>query len=95
MMTAVNLLLLAIGMAHVNTRRPNNWNLVLALLGSLSYFNAVNLTQTWVASGRFAMLPALFALHGGVFVLALALIWWRDHAAVLHFRAVATRRGRA
>ena len=33
MMAAVNLLLLAIGLAHVNTRRPSNWNLVFALLG--------------------------------------------------------------
>jgi len=25
----------------------------------------------------------MLALHGGMFALALALIWWRDHAAVL------------
>ena len=29
---AGNLALLAIGLAHVNPRRPNNWNLVFALL---------------------------------------------------------------
>jgi lipopolysaccharide export system permease protein len=86
MLAALNLCLLAVGMAHVNIRRPNNWNLVLALLGSLSYFNAVNLTQAWVAGGRLRMATALLSLHGGVFVLALLLLWWRDHAAVLHFR---------
>jgi lipopolysaccharide export system permease protein len=91
MMAAFNLCLLAIGMAHVNSRRPNNWNLVLALLGSLSYFNAINLTQAWVGTGRFGMAAAFAALHGGVFVLALALLWWRDHATVLHFRLGARR----
>ncbi|MGL6110607.1 MAG: LPS export ABC transporter permease LptF [Rubrivivax sp.] len=92
MMAAINLSLLAIGLAHVNTRRPNNWNLVLALLGSLTYFNLINLTQTWVASGRHGMAAAFATLHGGQFVMALALLWWRDHATVLHFR-IGARRG--
>jgi lipopolysaccharide export system permease protein len=83
MIAAVNMALLGIGLAHVNTRRPNNWNLVFALLGSLSYFNSINLTQTWVSSGRFGMATAFVMLHGGVFLLALLLLWWRDHAAVL------------
>ena len=91
MLAAVNLSLLAIGLAHVNTRRPSNLNLVVALFGSLAYFNSVNLTQTWVANGRFGMAQALLALHGGVFVVALALLWWRDHSAVLHFRRSTTR----
>jgi lipopolysaccharide export system permease protein len=92
MMAAVNLSLLAIGLAHVNTRRPSNLNLVGALLGSLAYFNTINLTQTWVASGRLRMVAAFVMLHGGVFVLALVLLWWRDHSAVLHFRRARSRR---
>ena len=92
MLTAINLSLLAVGLSHVNLRRPSNWNLILALLGSLAYFNAVNVTQAWVGSGRVAMISSLLVLHGGVFLLALALLWWRDHAAVLHFR-VGRRRG--
>jgi lipopolysaccharide export system permease protein len=91
MLAAVNLSLLAIGLAHVNTRRPSNLNLVVALLGSLAYFNSINLTQSWVANGRFGMVPSLLVLHGGVFLAALALLWWRDHAAVLHFRRATTR----
>jgi lipopolysaccharide export system permease protein len=78
-------------MAHINTRRPNNWNLVFALLGSLAYFNSVNLTQTWVSTGRVGMTSALVLLHGGVFGLAWALLWWRDHAAVLQLRFAARR----
>ena len=45
-----------------------------------------NVTQAWVGSGRHSLGASLLVLHGGVFVLALALLWWRDHAAVLHFR---------
>ena len=92
MLAAVNLSLLAIGLAHVNTRRPSNLNLVMALVGSLAYFNSINLTQSWVANGRFGMVQALLALHGGVFLVALALLWWRDHSAVLYFRHSPTRR---
>jgi lipopolysaccharide export system permease protein len=86
MAAAVNLSLLAIGLAHVNTRRPSNLNLVVALVGSLAYFNSINLTQNWVANGRFGMAECFVALHGGVLLMALALLWWRDHGAVLHFR---------
>jgi len=39
-------------------------------------------SQSWVASGRLSMGLAMLGLHGGVFALALALLWWRDHAAV-------------
>jgi lipopolysaccharide export system permease protein len=91
MAAAVNLSLLAIGLAHVNTRRPSNLNLVMALVGSLAYFNSINLTQSWVANGRFGLTQSLLVLHGGVLLLGLLLLWWRDHAAVLHFRRAALR----
>jgi lipopolysaccharide export system permease protein len=79
---AINLALLAIGLGHVNPRRPNNWNLIFALLSFVVYFNLINLSQIWVASGRMGMASALLALHGGAFALALGLLWWRDHATV-------------
>jgi lipopolysaccharide export system permease protein len=83
LMAAGNLLLLGLAMAATNPRRASNWNLLLSLLAFLVYFNLVGLSQAWVASGRLGMLPALALLHGGAFVLAVALLWWRDHAAVL------------
>ena len=95
MAAAVNLSLLAIGLAHVNTRRLSNLNLVVALLGSLAYFNSINLSQNWVSNGRFSMLQVLLVLHGGMFIVALLLLWWRDHAAVLHFRRRAARKAAA
>jgi lipopolysaccharide export system permease protein len=79
---AANLLLLGIGLAATNPRRASNWNLLFALLAFFVYYNLVNLSQAWVAGERLGMGAALLVLHGGVFLLAMALIWWRDHAAV-------------
>ena len=83
LMATANLLLLGIALAATNPRRPSNWNLLFALMAWAVYFNLVNLTQAWVGNGRIGLGPALLAVHGGAFVLALALLWWRDHAAVL------------
>jgi lipopolysaccharide export system permease protein len=78
-----NLLLLGLGLAAANPRRPSNWNLVFALLAFVVYFNLVNLSQSVVAHGRLSMGAALVTLHGGAFALALALLWWRDHPTSL------------
>ena len=90
---ASNLVLLGVGLAATNPRRASNWNLLLALLGFVVYYNLINLSTAWVAGGKLGLGSALLLLHGGVFVLAMALLWWRDHAQVLHFwparRAVA------
>jgi lipopolysaccharide export system permease protein len=83
---AANMVLLGIGLAATNPRRAGNWNLLLALLGFVVYFNLINLSQAWVAGGKLGLGGALVLLHGGAFVLALALIWWRDNAQVLRAR---------
>ncbi len=83
---AANLLLLGIGLSATNPRRASNWNLLFALLAFLVYYNLVNLSQAWVASERVGMGPVLLTLHGGVFLLALALLWWRDHGLVARWR---------
>jgi lipopolysaccharide export system permease protein len=83
LLAAANLLLLGVGLAATQPRRATNWNLLLALLSFIVYFNLINLSQAWIASGKAAMGPVMLGLHGGMLLLALALIWWRDHAAVL------------
>ena len=82
----VNLVLLAIGLSATNPRRATNWNLLFALLGFVVYYNLVNLSQAWVAGGRLGFGPAMASVHGGAFVLAITLIWWRDHGNVLRLR---------
>ncbi|MCC6248804.1 MAG: LPS export ABC transporter permease LptF [Rubrivivax sp.] len=79
---AANLVLLGIGLAATNPRRASNWNLLVALLTFAIYYNVVNLSQAWVATGKLSMGAALVLIHGGTFLLALAQLWWRDHSAV-------------
>jgi lipopolysaccharide export system permease protein len=74
-----NLLLLGIGLAATDPRRASNWNLMFGLLSFVVYYNMINLTQAWVASGKVSMGAALFGAHGGAFLLALGVLWWRDH----------------
>jgi lipopolysaccharide export system permease protein len=80
---AANLLLLAIGISATNPRRAGNWNLLFALLAFVVYFNLINLSQAWVASGKLGMGVALVAIHGSMFALALALLWWRDRGSAM------------
>jgi lipopolysaccharide export system permease protein len=75
---ATNLVLLAIPLSAANPRRASNWNLLFALLTFVVYYNVINLSQAWVAAGRIEMGPALLLFHGGAFVIALALLWWRE-----------------
>ncbi|HSI60043.1 MAG TPA: LPS export ABC transporter permease LptF [Ideonella sp.] len=84
---AANMMLLGIGTAATNPRRATNWNLLFALLAFVVYYNLVNLSQAWVTAGRVGMGSALLLLHGGALALAIALIWWREHAAVWRLRA--------
>ncbi len=82
LLAAGNLLLLGVGLSATQPRRASNWNLLLALLTFVVYFNGVNLSQAWIAAGRFAIGPTMLLLHGGALVLGISLIWWRDHAAI-------------
>jgi lipopolysaccharide export system permease protein len=79
---AGNLLILGIGLAATNPRRASNWNLMFALLSFVVYYNLINLSQSWVGTGRVGLGVALASVHGGVFVLGMGLLWWRDHGAV-------------
>jgi lipopolysaccharide export system permease protein len=75
---AANLTLLGVGLSASNPRRANNWNLLLALLAFVIYYNIINLTEAWVAGGKAGMGIALVVAHGGAFLIALALLWWRE-----------------
>ncbi|HEY1394257.1 MAG TPA: LptF/LptG family permease, partial [Methylibium sp.] len=77
-MGGINLLLLGIGLSAGNPRRGGSWNLLYALMAFIVYYNLLNLSQAWVASGRLSLGACLALVHGGTFVLALALLWWRD-----------------
>ena len=77
---SANMLVLAVGVAATNPRRPSNWNVLFALLTFVVYYNLINLSQAWVSGGKLGMGTALAVTHGTAFVLALLLLWWRDSA---------------
>lgn len=79
--STLNLLLLAVCLAAGNPRRGSNWNMVFALLTFVVYFNLLNLSQAWVASGKLRAVPACLAVHGLVLAAALCWMWWRDGGA--------------
>ncbi|RQO55332.1 LPS export ABC transporter permease LptF [Paucibacter sp. KBW04] len=77
-LSCFNMVLMGIGLSATNPRRANNWNLMFALLCAVVYFNLTNLSQAWVASSRMSMPAAMLSVHGGVFLLAIGLMWLRD-----------------
>ena len=78
---AANMTLLGIGLSASNPRRPNNWNLLFALLAFVVYYNVINLTEAWIAGGKASLGPALAGAHGGAFLIAIGLLWWREQGA--------------
>nr|WP_295083114.1 LPS export ABC transporter permease LptF [uncultured Roseateles sp.] len=77
-LASFNMVMLGIGLSASNPRRANNWNLLFAMLAAVVYFNVVNLSQSWVANSRTTAPLALLSVHGGVFLLAIGLMWLRD-----------------
>jgi lipopolysaccharide export system permease protein len=89
---AGNLMLMGISLSASNPRRASNWSLLFALLAFISYYNVLNLSRAWVASGKVNIVVALVAVHGLAFLVAVGLLWWRDHATVIHPLRLFTRR---
>jgi lipopolysaccharide export system permease protein len=82
-LTAINLLVLGIGLSGGNQRKGASWTLLFALLSFVVYFNLVNLSQAWVASGQLTLAGALAAVHGSVFAIGVSLLWWRGRGSSL------------
>ncbi len=89
---AGNLLFLAIGLSSTHFRRAHNWNLLLALLTFVVYYNLINLSQAWISSGALSIQRAMLLIHGGAFAVAWLFLWWRDHANILPSRPWRRRR---
>ncbi|HMW23778.1 MAG TPA: LPS export ABC transporter permease LptF [Burkholderiaceae bacterium] len=81
MASAVNMILLGVGLVSGNNRRASSWSLLYALLTFIVYINLLNLTQVWVGKGRLALPEALLLVHGGIALLALLQLAWRSRGA--------------
>jgi lipopolysaccharide export system permease protein len=83
--------MLGVGLSASNPRHASNWNLLFALLGFFAYYNFINLSRSWVTSGRLSLAGALLITHGSAFALGVTLLWWREHGTN---RGVVPRRRR-
>jgi len=78
LLAAINCLVLALAATRVNPRVGRSASLVFAMLAFATYYNLLNVGQSWIAAGRIGLWPLLLLVHGGVLVAALAWIWWRQ-----------------
>ncbi|MGY0194564.1 LPS export ABC transporter permease LptF [Leptothrix sp. BB-4] len=76
-LAGLNLAFLGVALAQGSARTGSGWTLMSALLGFIVYFNMVNLSQSWVGSGRLSLAGALLLVHGGMAAITATLFWWR------------------
>ncbi len=70
---ALNFVFLGIAIASGNARASRNGSFIFALLAFALYYNLINLSQSWIASGNYAMIGLLLVLHGGAFLIGV--VW--------------------
>jgi lipopolysaccharide export system permease protein len=88
---AINLMLLAIPLAHQNPRRSRTINLVMAVLIYLTYSNLLNVVQAWIEQGRMSFAVGLVALHIIVAAIVVFIFWLRVRNRPLFTRAMFRR----
>lgn len=66
----VNFIIIAVIVSNVNPRAGRSGNLVFALFAFIVYYNLINITQSWVSTGKVGFGQSILVLHGGVFLLA-------------------------
>ncbi|MCB2023556.1 MAG: LPS export ABC transporter permease LptF [Ottowia sp.] len=77
-LAAINCLVLALAATRVNPRVGRSASLVFAVLAFATYYNLLNVGQSWIASGRIGLAPLVVLMHGSVLGLTLAWLWWRQ-----------------
>lgn len=68
--------LLAIPLAFYNLRGGRAFNLIFALMLAFFYYNCINITQSWIASGKLSALIGMWPLHG-IFAILTAYLFRR------------------
>ncbi|GAA6141010.1 LPS export ABC transporter permease LptF [Hydrogenophaga sp. 5NK40-0174] len=79
-LTALNLVLIALAVTINNPRAGRGGNLIFTLFAFMAYFNMLNFSQRWIASGKMSMPVLLLLTHGTVFMLALGWLYKRHYA---------------
>ena len=71
-------MLLALAATKVNPRVARNAGLIFTLLSFATYYNMISVGETWIRGGHISPLAYMLLLHGGVLVLALGWMAWRE-----------------
>jgi len=67
----LNFVIIGLAVSSVNPRVNKSVNLVFSLFTFVTYYNLINLGQSWIVSGKVDAAGYMAALHGGIFLLAL------------------------
>jgi lipopolysaccharide export system permease protein len=73
-LAALNFVVLGLAVASVNPRAARSTSLVFALFAFIVYYNLMTLGQSWVGAGRLGLSPCMASLHGGMLVVAAAIL---------------------
>ena len=65
---AFNFIILGAAIANGNPRAGRGASFVFALLAFMFYYNLINLSQSWIASGQYKFTALILVMHGGIFV---------------------------
>lgn len=75
---AFNCVVIALAATRVNPRVGRSAGLIFALFAFATYYNLLNVGQSWIADGRIGMPAFLLLLHGSIFLLALGWLMARQ-----------------
>jgi lipopolysaccharide export system permease protein len=67
---AVNFIILGAAIANGNPRAGRGASFAFALLAFMFYYNLINLSQSWIASGQFRFTALILMMHGGIFIVS-------------------------
>jgi lipopolysaccharide export system permease protein len=67
---AVNFIILGAAIANGNPRAGRGASFAFALLAFMFYYNLINLSQSWIASGQFRFTALILMTHGGIFTIS-------------------------
>jgi lipopolysaccharide export system permease protein len=67
---AINFIILGAAIANGNPRAGRGASFAFALLAFMFYYNLINLSQSWIASGQFRFTALILMMHGGIFIIS-------------------------
>jgi lipopolysaccharide export system permease protein len=70
---AINFIVLGAAVASGNPRAGRGGSFVFALLAFAFYYNLINMSQSWIASGQYRFTDVIVVIHGGIF--AFSALW--------------------